>query len=593
MLEVAKQAETRTGVDAFSVRASGWTALCTMSAVLLITAVLAIACRPSYWLTCVADGLSCVFWALAVGAMLRAGLLNHGRVRIFWIAFAAGAALASMNLGAWAWYDLVLRQAPPNPFWADIPLFLQPVPMMAAVALQPHRRRESPKVYLGTLNFLILLLWWVYLYSFRIFPHEYVNFSPEEFNRYYNVLYIFEFLILLASLGWSWTSTTGRWRSLYLQLFLACVAYTLAFQALNSALLNGAYAPGSMYDVFDNLATCWFIWIAIRFARLGNERETDVAISLRWSAIWSVLAALAVLSVPAVGIWTLFQVNEAPALHEFRLAVTLVASAALAICVFLRQRVMDRRLIGLLAKSEQTLDRLQRVQVELVHKERLGSLGQLVAGAAHEINNPLTAILGYSELLGSSPTASSQQVSLSNNIAQQARYARNLVSDLLTFARTPVAEKSVIDIASLLQRAVQMENGNPDRRNVEIIAKLSTPVPRVFASTHELFQACVQLIGSVAAGLETAGGGTLLVRTRVEQTDVVVEFSCLGRGGQPLPPGVSPCAQAASKDSGLRSRAVHEAIEKLGGHIVSHDGSHVLLMVPAAVQSAVSAGSAV
>ncbi len=560
---------------------------------LLGTVVLAIGFKPGYWLTCLSDAISCGLWLTALAMMLRAALISRGRVRIFWIAFAAGAALASMNLGAWTYYDVFIRRTPPDPFWADIPLFLQPVPMMAAVALQPHRRKDSPKAYVGTLNFLILLLWWVYLYSFRIFPHEYVVFNPEEFNRYYNVLYIFEFLILLAALGWSWSSSSGRWRRFYLQLFVVSAAYIMAFQALNSNLLKGSYYPGSIYDVFNNAVTCWFIWIAVAFASLKPEEEVVDALSLRWTAVWSVLAALAVLSVPLVGIWTLFQTNQPPTLQNFRLAVTLAASALLAVCVFLRQRVMDRRLIGLLASSEQTLDRLQRVQSELVQNERLGSLGQLVAGAAHEINNPLTAILGYSELLASSPSASPQQASISSSIAARARDARNMVSDLLSFARRPTGEKSQVDIGSLLQRAIQMERANTDRGSVAIVADLSSPLPRVCGSTHELFQASLQLIGAVAAGLDSVGGGTVLVRTRAEANKVMVELSCLGPGGHILSPTASPCAKVAQRDSGLRSRAFHDVIDKHGGHMVSaDDGSHLLLILPASTQALASAGSA-
>src|SRR5947209_7719278 len=223
-----------------------------MLVVLATTAIFALTVRPTYWLTCVSDALSFALWGVVVVVMSQAARLAHGRARIFWIAFASSAALASINLGAWAYYDVISRHAVPDPFWADIPLFLQPIPMMAAVALQPHRGRQTPKVYLGSLNFLILLLWWVYLYTFRIFPHEYVVFNSSAFNRYYNILYIVEFLLLMAALGWLWVTTTGNWRKVYLHLFFATALYTFAFQALNSAIFRNTYYPGSLYDVLDN-----------------------------------------------------------------------------------------------------------------------------------------------------------------------------------------------------------------------------------------------------------------------------------------------------------------------------------------------------
>lgn len=560
-----------------------------MAAFLLLSAIVALLFPSSYGLTCFGDFSAVVFWVIAIVVMFRAGFANHGRRRTFWFAFGASAVLASINLGAWAYYDIIAHHATPDPFWADIPLFLQPVPMMAAVALQPHRRRESPKFYVGTLNFLLLLLWWVFLYSFRIFPHEYVVFNAEAFNRYYNTLYITEFLILLAAIGWFWMSTTGPWRRFYFRLFLSMGVYTLAFQALNSALLRNTYYPGSMYDVFDNAATCFFIWIALTHARFPEEDQPERPISLRWNAVWSVLAALAVLSVPAMGIWTLFQVNEPQRLLHFRLAVSLIFSSILGVCVFLRQRVMDQRLLGLLATSRDTLENLHRVQAELVRKERLGSLGQLVAGAAHEINNPLTAILGYSELLAANPSLSPQQGSTASRIAREARRASSLVSDLLSFARKAPSEKASVDLASLVHRAVQMEGSNQDRSKAQIVAKLPPSLPRVWGSTHELFQAFQQLLGGIADRLENAGGGTLLVRVHSNQPDVTLEFSCLGPGGQPLPADVSPCNPAADKHSGLRALAIHATIETHGGRIFTQDGNHLLLTLPTKAQAAAAA----
>ena len=73
---------------------------------------------------------------------------------------------------------------------------------------------------------------------------------------------------------------------------------------------------------------------------------------------------------------------------------TLVASVPLALIVFLRTHIAEKDRARLLAKSEQSIENLQRLQAQLVQTEKLVSLGQLAAVAAHEINNPLAAILG-------------------------------------------------------------------------------------------------------------------------------------------------------------------------------------------------------
>ena len=67
--------------------------------------------------------------------------------------------------------------------------------------------------------------------------------------------------------------------------------------------------------------------------------------------------------------------------------------------VFVRQRVLDLELLRLLTQSQDSLANLKRLQVQITESEKLASIGQLVGGAAHELNNPITAMLGYSDLL--------------------------------------------------------------------------------------------------------------------------------------------------------------------------------------------------
>ena len=138
----------------------------------------------------------------------------------------------------------------------------------------------------------------------------------------------------------------------------------------------------------------------------------------------------------------------------------------LGLFVFLRQYLMDRELVRLLEESRLSLENLKRLQTELVQREKLASLAQLVSGAAHEINNPLAAILGYSELLTSDPALATDQVNMARKIGQQARRTRELVSSLLSFAQQSPGEKTLLDMGSLLQRALQMKMLRIDNKNI-------------------------------------------------------------------------------------------------------------------------------
>ena len=177
------------------------------------------------------------------------------------------------------------------------------------------------------------------------------------------------------------------------------------------------------------------------------------------------LAMLAMLSLPVMGYWAWFR-DPVAATRQFRLLVTLAAMLVLGLFVFLRQYLMDRELVRLLEESRLSLENLKRLQTELVQREKLASLAQLVSGAAHEINNPLAAILGYSELLTSDPALASDQVNMARKIGQQARRTRELVSSLLSFAQQSPGEKTLLDMGSLLQRALQMKVLRIDNKNI-------------------------------------------------------------------------------------------------------------------------------
>src|SRR4029077_18930360 len=111
------------------------------------------------------------------------------------------------------------------------------------------------------------------------------------------------------------------------------------------------------------------------------------------------LAVLAILSLPALGLWTIFLDKSPSASRAFRLSTVLAAMVVLGMFVFLRQYMQDQALMTLLQESRRGYDNQKSLQNKLVQKEKLASLGTLVAGAAREIDVPLKAIMNYSEQL--------------------------------------------------------------------------------------------------------------------------------------------------------------------------------------------------
>ena len=118
------------------------------------------------------------------------------------------------------------------------------------------------------------------------------------------------------------------------------------------------------------------------------------------------------------------------------------------------------------------------MQAQLVQSEKLASLGHLVGGAAHELNNPLTAMLGYSELLLATEL-SSEQRSLSDKISQQAKRIRALVASLLSFAKQVPASKAAVDVNLVIQTAFKLCRTQLQSATAQYTADLEESLPNV------------------------------------------------------------------------------------------------------------------
>ncbi len=491
---------------------------------------------------CVSVSMSSGFGLLAFGDIAQFSLLflacllmlanavsSRGQARLFWGLMSLGCLLWSADLALWTLYEVILRRTIPEPFIGDAILFVHVVPFMAAVALRPHRSEER-KLYFSTLNFLMLLVWWVFLYAFIVFPDEYVVLNVAVYSPHYDLLYLVEnlaFLVVLGVLAWN---ARGAWKQIYRNLFIASVLYAFSSLALNTAIARGQYHTGSLYDIPFIASVCWMIWAALLASELKPPSQPAPSELSRWQMLAPRLAMLAMLSLPLMGYWAWFRDTAPPNLRQFRLLVSLAATLVLGLFVFVRQFLLDRELVRLLEESRSSLENMKRLQTELVQREKLASLAQLVSGAAHEINNPLAAILGYSELLAAQADLESNQASMARKIGQQARRTRELVSSLLSFAQQSPGEKTLLDMGSVVQRALQMKMLRTENKNIHLESRIEPDLPQIWGNVNQLFQCCVEIIGNATDALEEVGGGTFSVTVLREGDELVMEFSDSGPG---------------------------------------------------------------
>jgi signal transduction histidine kinase len=513
---------------AMSLRQHWWIGV--SAALVLAYIVVSLTVPRGHGLAAFGDITQLLLLIAATAVMTANAVSQRGQTRLFWSLLAVGCFLWTVSQTGWAFYEVLLHRDLPDPYFGDIVLFIHVVPFMAALALRPHLAQEERKLYFSTLNFLTLLIWWVFLYAFIVFPDEYVATNVPLYSRNYDMLYLVENLVLLGALGVLSASTKGAWRTIYRNLTIAMALYTFCSEAMNAAIARGQYYTGSIYDIPFVAGVCWLIGVGLLARRIKPTCEPLPPERSRWMALAPRLAMVAILSLPVMGYWAVFYLDAPVHLRHFRLLVTLAATLVLGMCVFIRQYLLDHELMRLLDTSHRSLENLQRLQSQLVQKEKLASLGQLVAGAAHEINNPLAAILGYTELLSSNEALGSNQAALAQKIGQQARRTRDLVLDLLSFARQAPAEKALVDLGSLLHRAVQMESLQLEGKKVRVETRITPDLPRIWGNANQLFQCCLQIIGNSMDALEEVGGGVLTAEARREGDEVVLEFSDSGPG---------------------------------------------------------------
>jgi len=558
----------------------------TVAGFLLVYTVISLLAKPGAALTACSDMSGTGLWLLTVAVMLWAGFSNVGRTRWFWFLMAFGAALVAANFAAWLGYEVISGREPPNPFWADIPVLLQPVPMMAAAALRPGSRQREQKFLLSTLNFLILLLWWVYLYMYLVFPNEYVLMDQSVYNIYSSSFFVVEFAVLMAVLGGMALVAEGAWRKIYWQLFGASALYLLSYQWLNSALNRNEYYSGSIYDVPDYAAICWLILIAVRARHVPSERLGGTARE-RESDVSGFLAVLAVLSMPVIGLLVLYVVPAASQLRPYRVTVTLIGILLVAVCVFLRQMLMAREMTRLLRESKENLHRLQQAQSQLVQQERLAGIGQLVNGVAHELNNPLTAVMGYSDLLKDQAKENDARQKL-ERLGTEARRMKKIIDNLISFARPLQDGRKPLDIATVVRDSLMLCEYQWRKSGISFELNFASNLPRIPINEGQFKQVFVNLFTNAAQAVEQAPEKKIMVEGNLEAKKIVVRFSDTGPGFSDLDRVFGPfyTTKAVGQGTGLGLSMCYGTIKEHNGHIYAHNlephGAAVTIELPAA-----------
>jgi signal transduction histidine kinase len=477
----------------------------------------------SFRLTAFSDVIQCLLLFAGTLVFVPRALRSSGRMRLFWTLMALGMALWFFYQSLWVYFEVWLRQDVPDVFAGDIVLFLHIVPLMAAVALRPHVPRDEYAAPLGHLDFTLLLFWWIYIYVLVVMSWQYAAVDQLAYTRNLNAVYLVEKLAFLSALVVCWLRSSGSWKTFYANLFGASIMYGVSSYLANWAIAQHLYYSGSLYDIPMAASMAWIALLGIWTHAEEPEAETSHAPTAY--GVWVARSGMiAVFSLPLFAGWALYDTAVPARVRSFRLVLTLAAALAMGVMVLVRQRLLDRELIRLLDHSRNSFENLTRLQAQVLQSEKLASIGQLVGGAAHELNNPITAMLGYSDLLLNTQLNPSQQT-LAVKIGQYVRRTKSLVAGLLSIARKTPSKKSVVDLNTLARTAVKVTQPQWEALKIEIQMDLDSSLPKILGDSNQLLQVCLQIVGNALYALEESGGRVLTLLTEHHSSTAVLQVS--------------------------------------------------------------------
>ncbi len=242
-------------------------------------------------------------------------------------------------------------------------------------------------------------------------------------------------------------------------------------------------------------------------------------------------------------------------------------------------------------------DDLRLTQEQLLQSEKMSAVGQLIAGVAHELNNPLTAILGYAQLL-ESEGLSEKAADFVNKLFKQAQRTHRVVQNLLSFARQRKPHKEEVDICKVLDETLVLRDYDLKVNDVQLIRETESSIPSVTADPHQLEQVFLNIINNaVDAMLEAGKGGTLTIRVFSRDGDVHIDFEDTGPGIKEPNRIFDPfyTTKNVGKGTGLGLSICYGIVKEHGGDISAANreggGAVVEIILPAGQSTTVSSDS--
>jgi len=225
------------------------------------------------------------------------------------------------------------------------------------------------------------------------------------------------------------------------------------------------------------------------------------------------------------------------------------------------------REVSLLVERRQAEEEKTTLQNQLMHADRLATIGQLAAGVAHELNEPLGSILGFAQLTAQSPGLSSQTAQDVEKIVNASLHAREIVKKLLIFARQMPTTKTRVNLNLIVEEGLYFFESRCVKEGIELVRSLSPDLPEITADPAQLHQVLVNLVVNAIQAMPNGGKLTIKTLSDGAYVSLIVEDTGMGMSEEIMKQIFLPffTTKEVGEGTGLGLSVVH-------GIVSSHKG---------------------
>jgi len=240
------------------------------------------------------------------------------------------------------------------------------------------------------------------------------------------------------------------------------------------------------------------------------------------------------------------------------------------------------------------------LQAKLAHSEKMATIGRLVSGVAHEVNNPLAAILGFTDLLLENPAVPKGAREDLQIILQETQRTKDIVQDLLSFARQRPVQREPVFVNSVLRQTIKLRSYDFASHGVEVTEEFEEALPPALGDSQQLQQVFLNILNNAYDAVQEAGRrGRIRIHTRRQEEMIEITISDNGTGITDPERIFDPfyTTKQSGKGTGLGLSICYGIVRAHGGEIQcwndeGGEGSTFVVRIPVATESALAAAAA-